>query len=997
MPLKDENEKKEKVVQQNVKSEEKSEKETISDIKVISEEKSDKKPKSENKLVDDSESSEKKVKSFKKKIGRQMEDGLNQLEKLYKFMNKFKQQSRKKTGNNLPWTHSLMYSPYGCFNIPEDSYPKFLRLYENALVAGFRMHVTENHKEFGPIVIDLDFVQPKDCPERKYTNTTIVNIVKLYNQVIRKYLNTTDSEMVAYVLEKKKPTLRKGEYHDGIHIVYPYICTKPSLQMLMRKEFLKLVEEHRIFKKIPLINDLDSVFDKNVIYHTGWAMYGSTKTPNDYPYYVTHIYNSVCNYYDIASYHEKGVYDQKMLTYKIYDTLVPGENIHNREYIRHFIEVLSCRRFYSLNQMTPLAEHLDPQDVDLAINKMRDKMMEETNEKENVAKLMGNDINFIKAVSEEKLVEAKNLVKLFSRERASWYYSWMQVGRCLHNIDYRLLDDWIEFSKKTTRNNFKKGECERLWKKMKPSNYTMATLHYFASQDNPEKYLELKKQKLDKLLADGLQISHNAVAKLLMEKYKFRFKCASIKHHCWYEFVNHRWQKIENGYTLRKLISDDLTIEYGKWQSYLYELSRNKQGYDKEQVLSQATKIAKLITNLNNASFKQNVMHECEDIAYDPNFLKNLDENIYLICFENGVYDLEANVFRDGCPDDYISLCTGYKYVPYDKNDQCSKEIKDFFKKIQPNKEMRSYLKMLLSTCLAGSVKEESFYVFTGSGANGKSKLMELMKYTMGDLFKPMDIMVLVGKRAASNSATPELADKKGIRICPFDEPKATDEINTGFMKIFTGGDLIMARALFSEPIYFKPQFKPFLLCNHLPNIKSDDDGTWRRLKVIPFLSKFVMPSEATRKMRKHGLPENHFWADNNLSEKLPEWKEMFMGMLIKYYQKYRTQGLVHPKLVTKHTAEYRKRCDVYQDFIGDFLEKTGNPKDTIPIIKLHEGMRSWYRANYEGKCPNTKDLRSYMLHRMPTYSPKTDTLTGYKIKGSDNDDMLDELTTLSK
>ena len=66
---------------------------------------------------------------------------------------------------------------------------------------------------------------------------------------------------------------------------------------------------------------------------------------------------------------------------------------------------------------------------------------------------------------------------------------------------------------------------------------------------------------------------------------------------------------------------------------------------------------------LNNYTFKNGVIRECADFAYDPNFLKNLDENIYLICFENGVYDLEADHFRDGCPDDYISLCTNYNYL----------------------------------------------------------------------------------------------------------------------------------------------------------------------------------------------------------------------------------------------------------------------------------------------------------------------------------------------
>lgn len=918
-------------------------------------------------------------------------DNLNELEKLYKFMKSYKNESKKKTGKNIPWTHTMTYEPYGSYDIPDDIYGKFIKLYENAIVAGYKPHITEKHKEFGPIVIDLDFVQSKENGKRFYTTTTIVSIIKLYNKVIKKYLNVYNNNMDAYVLEKKEPSLRKGEYHDGIHIVYPYICTKPSLQMLMRTEFLKLANEHKIFKKMPLVNDPEEIFDKGVIYQVGWMLYGSRKNISSHVYYVTHIF-SIANG-------------------KIFDTLIPGEDINKKSYIKHFINVLSCRRFYSKNQITQLADEIDPADIDEKINVMTNKLIEGSDKKEEIIKLMGNDINFIKAVNEETLVEAKNLVKLFSKERATNYFTWYQVGKCLHNIDYRLLTDWIEFSKKTTRNNFKKGECEKLWKQMKPSNYTMATLHFFASNDNNEKYIKMKEEKINKLIKNGLEASHNTIAKLLMEKYRFIYRCASIKDNLWYEFRNHKWVKIDCAYSLRNLISDELTLEYGRQQSLLYDISKQKQGYDKEQCINEATHISKVIKQLNNSTFKNGVIRECADISYDPNFLKNLDENIYLICFENGVYDLEANNFRDGCPDDYISLCTNYKYIPYDKNDEITKDIKTFLKKIQPNKEMRTYLMTLLSTCLAGSISEESFYVWTGPGSNGKSKLMELLKHALGDLFKPMDILVLIGKRTSASAATPELADKKGIRMCPFDEPKATDEINTGFMKIFTGGDMITARALFREPIYFKPQFKPFLLCNHLPNIKADDDGTWRRLKVIPFMSKFVKPSDATKKLRnlieisevklksqsqsiksKCELTEEYFWADSSLSEKIPEWKQIFMSILIKYYQKYRKNGLIHPKPVTQHTAEYRKRCDLFQNFIGDYLEKTDDVKDSISIPNLYDGMKSWYKHNYDGKCPNTKDLRTYIQQRLATYNGKTDSLTCYKIKTGDNEDTVGKL-----
>ncbi len=119
------------------------------------------------------------------------------------------------------------------------------------------------------------------------------------------------------------------------------------------------------------------------------------------------------------------------------------------------------------------------------------------------------------------------------------------------------------------------------------------------------------------------------------------------------------------------------------------------------------------------------------------------------------------------------------------------------------------------------------------------------------------------------------------------------------------------------------------------------------------------------------------------------------MGMLIRYYKDYRKEGLIHPKLVTEETVAYRKRCDVFQDFIGDYLEKTGDVKDSITVMDLHNGMRSWYKSNYDGKCPNTKDLRNYLQHRMTTYDKKKDSLTCYKLKELNNEEVIGDLTNL--
>ena len=156
-----------------------------------------------------------------------------------------------------------------------------------------------------------------------------------------------------------------------------------------------------------------------------------------------------------------------------------------------------------------------------------------------------------------------------------------------------------------------------------------------------------------------------------------------------------------------------------------------------------------------------------------------------------------------------------------------------------------------------------------------------------------------------------------------------------------------------------------------------------------------MITSDLTKQMRQGVWPKNHFIADNSLSEKLKDWNQTFMGMLIYYYRKYKKDGLFHPPLVMQHTNEYRKKCDVFQDFINDYLEKTSDENSFISVTKLHDNMRGWHKYNYDGKCPNKKELRTYIRTRTDYYVEKNDSIVGYKIKSIDDDEPIDELENI--
>ena len=79
-------------------------------------------------------------------------------------------------------------------------------------------------------------------------------------------------------------------------------------------------------------------------------------------------------------------------------------------------------------------------------------------------------------------------------------------------------------------------------------------------------------------------------------------------------------------------------------------------------------------------------------------------------------------------PDDYVSLCTHINYVEFDENNsehiRIKKEITDFFAQLFPEPELNRYIWHHLAAALDGTNKNQTFNIYTGTGRNGKSKLV---------------------------------------------------------------------------------------------------------------------------------------------------------------------------------------------------------------------------------------------------------------------------------
>ena len=496
--------------------------------------------------------------------------------------------------------------------------------------------------------------------------------------------------------------------------------------------------------------------------------------------------------------------------------------------------------------------------------------------------------------------------------------------------------------------------------------------------DNYEAYMNIRREDIQFYIHKSINNTHFDIARVLSIMFRGQFLCCSIKNNAWYEFKNHLWCEMDAGIQLRMKISNDLVDEYIKLMyKYTSQIAAgiNEENSiteeEKEEMVEMCKMLHKITNNLKTSNFKDKIMIECKELFYEHKFLNKLDSNPYLIGFENGVYDLKNYEFRDGRPEDYLSMTTGNDYLEFEPDDPRIESVNTFMGQLFPKKEVRDYMWCVLASCIQGINVEEKFRFLTGTGANGKSCLNELFNLAFGEYCIKFPITLLTQKRAKSNVASPEVIIGKGKRYGYFEEPDEDEKINVGLMKEYSGNDKVKGRGLYQSPIEFKPQWKLFVYCNSLPTMPPHDGGTWRRAEAIEFGSKFVDKPRLS----------NEYPIDSHLKEKLPEWKEAFMFLLIQHYKRYRKYGIKVPDQVVAFTKEYQNENDLYLDFVKNYLVKTDDPEgDTISIKELYEHFKYWYSQSFSNKAPSRSMVKKYLTKSLGGSCISKDTLKGFRI-----------------
>lgn len=492
------------------------------------------------------------------------------------------------------------------------------------------------------------------------------------------------------------------------------------------------------------------------------------------------------------------------------------------------------------------------------------------------------------------------------QHRWDYYPDWIRIGFVMFNEGYTV-ENFIEASKPSK--HFKATESpswiKQKWKMFRKSNLTQVLLWKWLSEDDLDTYMELSVQRKD-FWALVRNPSHAEVARffynLKPDAYLFNEKLG------WFQLLpNNIWKSYEkqpNGllpdiwHTLKKVVKEH------QGQIDMTETDEDKAKAAKARLSA----LLAFTSKIGNKSFCDGVIAFLPSCFNDDELDKKMDESRHLLAFSDAVYDFEVMAARPIEPEDYICLNTGFPY-PAKRFPEARKELVETIRsvfeeqtEIEANPEvlgaLTSYVLKTLAMCLHGRKKYEKFFVWTGTGGNGKGLIAEIVKRVLGDYYHTVPHQVLTKGQDKKDATCPPLAKAKGKRGVFASEPEADDKLQVGAIKEWTGGDPVSARDLYRSTVTFVPQFVLFLQTNNIPQLNRPDGGIQRRLEVVQFPFQFVDVV----------LEPHHKKINIDLKEKIiksVEWRNEMWFLLLEAYQLLNADGLAIPTAVSEASQNY--------------------------------------------------------------------------------------------
>jgi len=316
---------------------------------------------------------------------------------------------------------------------------------------------------------------------------------------------------------------------------------------------------------------------------------------------------------------------------------------------------------------------------------------------------------------------------------------------------------------------------------------------------------------------------------------------------------------------------------------------------------------------------------------------EQLDSHPWKLTVLNGTLNLRDGTLHPHVPSDLI---TKLAPVSYD-GAVAAPRWREFLDQVFGDSDLANYVQRALGYSMTGDTSEQVFFLLYGSGANGKSTLLELIKHMLGDYADSSDAETFLERR--SSGPRSDIARLRGARLVTAIEAARGRRFDEPLLKQVTGGDTVTARFLYGAEFTFTPALKLWIAVNQKPEVRGGENALWRRVRLLPFAK--VIP-EAAR--------------DPNLPAALRAESSGILNWLLQGVAEWSKEGLKTPQTIVEATAEYRAEEDTLSQFLEDGCER--GPGMSAKAQPLYTCYSEWCEAHHLRRL-GQRDFSEAMLH----------------------------------
>jgi putative DNA primase/helicase len=243
------------------------------------------------------------------------------------------------------------------------------------------------------------------------------------------------------------------------------------------------------------------------------------------------------------------------------------------------------------------------------------------------------------------------------------------------------------------------------------------------------------------------------------------------------------------------------------------------------------------------------------------------------------------------------------------------------------NADLIAFLQRAVGYSLTGKTGERVIFILYGSGANGKSTLIETIRFMLGGYASRTPTQTLMIKQ--TGSIPNDIARLRGQRFVSAAESEQGQRLAESLIKDLTGNETVSARFMRAEWFEFKPEFKIWLSTNNKPQVTGTDNAIWDRIRLIPF--NVTIPPEQR---------------DPKLQDKLRGELPGILRWAVQGCLDWQRSGLGVPLEVAEAMKAYRTEMDILKQFISDRCELKRDAE--VSKAALHEAFSAWCSENGE-------------------------------------------------